>query len=292
MSAAPPAAAAAAAVPATAGVLSPAAALDAVSAIIAQCGARGQRWSDPDFVPSAAAICPPTSPNASLYTHLSVDWPRAFSGGADGGGADAKAGGVERLFGGHDPSPTSIVQGKLGDCYVIAALSLVATHPPLIRRLCLTATPLLKGAGASVSAETDLAMALAASAETVGVAAFQLFSGGDWKAVVIDDCIPCAPSFSSSAGGGGGGAPLFAHIRPPSGSSKAPPPVWLPLLEKALAKRYGGSYDALRGGSISEALVDLTGAPVEDFNLTKPENKGTLPPSCARCPLAFLSTAH
>jgi len=38
------------------------------------------------------------------------------------------------------------------------------------------------------------------------------------------------------------------------------------LLEKAYAKLYG-SYAAICGGNVSEALRDLTGDPVRDFNL-------------------------
>jgi hypothetical protein len=47
--------------------------------------------------------------------------------------------------------------------------------------------------------------------------------------------------------------------------------MWLPLLEKAMAK-YMGSYEALcEGGNLSDALVDLTGGSVESFDLTSPQ---------------------
>ena len=44
--------------------------------------------------------------------------------------------------------------------------------------------------------------------------------------------------------------------------------LWLPILEKAYAKLYGG-YGAISGGNCSEALRDLTGCAVLDVNLAR-----------------------
>ena len=56
------------------------------------------------------------------------------------------------------------------------------------------------------------------------------------------------------SGGGGGGQQL-----------------WTSLLEKAYAKAHG-SYNAISGGWVSEALLDLTGAPTESIDLSEEEN--------------------
>ena len=64
--------------------------------------------------------------------------------------------------------------------------------------------------------------------------------------------------------------------------------VWIPAIEKAYAKLYG-SYGAISGGDIAEALRDLTGFPVLDLKLdhgdAKEEAKGTLDNFLSRRPL-------
>jgi hypothetical protein len=43
----------------------------------------------------------------------------------------------------------------------------------------------------------------------------------------------------------------------------------VPLIEKAYAKSHG-SYRAISGGEIAEALLDLTGCPCETINFDRP----------------------
>ena len=70
-----------------------------------------------------------------------------------------------------------------------------------------------------------------------------------WKFTVLDDFIPCSPF----------GKPLFGHYL--EGWD------WVCLLEKHFAKKYQ-NYWNLRTGSCRSALVDLSGCPVQSFNLS------------------------
>lgn len=68
----------------------------------------------------------------------------------------------------------------------------------------------------------------------------RLFKHGAWQAITIDTMLPCKAD----------GTPLFCRA---SGGQV----LWPSLLTKAMAKLHG-SYAALGGGHVAEALVDLT----------------------------------
>ncbi|KAI9194919.1 hypothetical protein LWI28_010135 [Acer negundo] len=72
---------------------------------------------------------------------------------------------------------------------------------------------------------------------------------GEWVPVVVDDWIPCESL----------GKPAFA-------TSKKGNELWVSILEKAYAKLHG-SYEALEGGLVQDALVDLTGGAGEEIDM-------------------------
>ncbi|XP_038983004.1 calpain-type cysteine protease ADL1-like [Phoenix dactylifera] len=72
---------------------------------------------------------------------------------------------------------------------------------------------------------------------------------GEWVPVVVDDWIPCESP----------GKPAFA-------TSKKLSELWVSILEKAYAKLHG-SYEALEGGLVQDALVDLTGGAGEEIDM-------------------------
>ncbi|KAJ7980590.1 calpain-type cysteine protease DEK1 [Quillaja saponaria] len=76
---------------------------------------------------------------------------------------------------------------------------------------------------------------------------------GDWVPVVVDDWIPCESP----------GKPAFA-------TSKKGNELWVSILEKAYAKLHG-SYEALEGGLVQDALVDLTGGAGEEIDMRSAE---------------------
>jgi hypothetical protein len=71
--------------------------------------------------------------------------------------------------------------------------------------------------------------------------------------VVVDDWIPCESP----------GKPAFA-------TSKKQNELWVSILEKAYAKLHG-SYEALEGGLVQDALVDLTGGAGEEIDMRSPQ---------------------
>ncbi|XP_065878809.1 calpain-type cysteine protease DEK1 [Euphorbia lathyris] len=72
---------------------------------------------------------------------------------------------------------------------------------------------------------------------------------GEWVPVVVDDWIPCESA----------GKPAFA-------TSRKSNELWVSILEKAYAKLHG-SYEALEGGLVQDALVDLTGGAGEEIDM-------------------------
>lgn len=129
--------------------------------------------------------------------------------------------------------PNDIRQGALGNCYFLSALSALAEFPGRIKRL--FDTQEYEPSGAYVVYMCDV---------------------GEVKAYVLDDYFPCTTL----------GKPAFSGPRIDKGTSE----LWVILLEKAWAKRFG-SYYAISEGITNDALRDFTGAPCEDIS-TKNEN--------------------
>jgi calpain-15 len=120
--------------------------------------------------------------------------------------------------------PEDILQGYLGDCYLLSAISALATKPALVARL------------------FDINEIIPESCYAIW-----LNINGEWKEYILDDYFPVCDE-------GEGISFCFAR-------SKADE-IWVNLLEKAYAKAYG-SYARLDGGWPIEALKDLTGAPYD-----------------------------
>lgn len=173
---------------------------------------------DDDFTPFLPSLPDGTPGVAADVRDVAFMRPAQFLGADDGAPA---------LFGDAGPTCADVVQGSLGDCFFLAALSVVATRPRALRKLFVTQE--MNGNG---------------------VFACRFFYNGSWKTVVVDDRLPIHGSSS----------------RPRYGHNGKKNELWVAVAEKAYAKLYG-SYDAICGGNVSEALRDLTGAPVRDVNL-------------------------
>ncbi|KAK5077010.1 hypothetical protein LTR64_005511 [Lithohypha guttulata] len=160
-------------------------------------------------------------------------------------------------------SSDDIIQGNLGDCWLLAAFSILTCNEKLVKNICVIQ-----------------------DAE-VGVYGFVFYRDGDWHQTIIDDKLYLrAPSYDESGDvvlgmygvqqrdqersyndlfQTGSKSLYFASCREEN-------ETWVPLLEKALAKAHG-SYAALSGGQTGEAIEDLTGGVTTEIYTTNILNK-------------------
>jgi len=122
--------------------------------------------------------------------------------------------------------PNDIKQGMLGDCYFLSSLSALAENAQRIQRMFDTA-----------------------DYDYTGCYKLRMFDMGRLAEIIVDDFFPVDPSTGELAFSG----PKIDH-----GVTE----LWVILLEKAWAKRFG-SYWRVDAGYTNEALTDLTGAPSE-----------------------------
>jgi len=122
------------------------------------------------------------------------------------------------LFDGIEPN--DLLQGQLGDCWLVAAAASLAEFPNAVRKI-FEYTP-------EITPDGNYSL--------------KLFDHKTDKfiEVLVDEFIPC----------NGEGKPVFAH---PHGNE-----IWVPLLEKAVAKLFG-SYSNLIGGFAGTAFRTFTG---------------------------------
>jgi calpain-15 len=128
-----------------------------------------------------------------------------------------------KLYNGIEPN--DVMQGALGDCWLLAATAAVAEFPAFI-------------------AQT---LFVTQRANPEGKYALRLYDAAahEWEVVTVDDRIPCERPWPWAAP-----EPLFAK--------NAGAELYVLVLEKAFAK-FAGSYANIRGGSAWRAWLAMTG---------------------------------
>lgn len=169
-----------------------------------ECLQKGRLWEDPDFPATDSSIfyqkAPSVWPGIEWERPPKIcDRPEMFVGGAT------------RL---------DVNQGALGDCWLLAAVSCLATNERLLQNVVVP----------DQSFDKDYA----------GIFRFRFWSYGHWIEVLVDDRLPTKYEKL-----------IYMHSQERS-------EFWSALLEKAYAK-LNGSYESLTGGLTIEALTDFTG---------------------------------
>ena len=93
---------------------------------------------------------------------------------------------------------------------------------------------------------------------SVGAYGVRLYKNGQWENIILDDFFPILKGLEEEPVTRGA---AFAY-------SKEFKELWVPLVEKAVAKYYG-SYSELQRGHVHHALQDLTGCEAEEIFLSK-----------------------
>ncbi|KAM9501339.1 calpain-5 [Clarias gariepinus] len=132
-------------------------------------------------------------------------------------------------------STRDLHQGSLGNCWMVAATSCLATEPSLWKKV--------------IPDHMEQEWNPKCPHLYAGIFHFRFWRLGQWIDVVVDDRLPVSED----------GTLLFCR-------SATPREFWSALLEKAYAK-LNGCYEALEGGNTAEALVDFTGGVSEPLSL-------------------------
>ena len=160
-----------------------------------------------------------------------------------------------------EASSNEVLQGALGDCWFIGALSLLATRDELLEGG-LSKYKITKDFQVTPQIAREMTEGVYPPVfrtyEKYGIYVFKFFKNFRWRYVIIDERIPCYKSNKT---------PVFARCKDLS-------ELWVPLIEKAYAKIHHW-YEALVSGFIDDGLTELTGFVAEKVNLH--DNKGIFP---------------
>ncbi|CAM9184574.1 unnamed protein product [Hapterophycus canaliculatus] len=161
----------------------------------------------------------------------------------------------EPVYFSDEPGSSYLNRGRLDDTWLLGALGVLASHPGVLIENLFASEP------------DDFVR--------YGVYTCRLYKNGEWQEIVTDTRIPCADNPKSKGDGvflgqkvSGGPTPMYGHGLNLNEQ-------WVPMIEKAYAKLHG-TYESINGGSVGEALVDLTGGCCENMSFTSEKAKAMI----------------
>ncbi|XP_071086234.1 calpain-5-like [Haliotis cracherodii] len=188
------------------------------NALKKECKEKGTLFIDPEFPPDDRSLFYTKGKLAGvawMRPKQIVDNPKLFVEGA---------------------SSNDVSQGRLGNCWFVAASSCLAQYSEIWNKVIPDAT----------GQEWDDQK----PDNYQGIFRFMFWRYGEWTEVVIDDHLPVI-----------NGELVFIH-------SQSKNEFWSALLEKAYAKFFG-CYESLDGGDLNEALEDFTGGVSDTYEMEK-----------------------
>ena len=169
------------------------------------------------------------------------------------------AGNSEWFFIKDEASSNEVIQGELGDCWLIGALSVLASRNELIEGG-LSKYKISKNFIVTPKIAKEMTEGVYPPIfkiyEKYGLYVLKLYKNFSWRYVIIDDRIPWYKSTKT---------PIY-------GCWKDLSELWVPLIEKAYAKLHQ-CYQSLNLGYIDDGLSDFTGLITEKVNVIGPKGK-------------------
>ncbi|CAN0393668.1 unnamed protein product, partial [Ectocarpus sp. 12 AP-2014] len=159
----------------------------------------------------------------------------------------------EPVYFSDDPGSGCLKRGRLDDTWLLGALGVLASHPGILIENLFASEP------------DDFVRYGVYTCRQATVSTF--YKNGEWQEVVTDSRIPCAHNSKSKGDDILLGQRVPGNPTPMYGHGLNLNEQWVSMLEKAYAKLHG-SYESINGGSVGEALVDLTGGCCEKISFT------------------------
>jgi Ca2+-binding EF-hand superfamily protein len=159
-----------------------------------------------------------------------------------------------------------VMQGALGDCWFISALSVLATKDHLLRGE--FSESILKDGNIDdeeyLMLSTGVYPPLFHGFRKKNIFCLRFFKNFKWRYIIIDDRLPCKKIFNDVQ------VPKLIY-----GKCRNESEFWVPLIEKAYAKLHG-SYESLISGFIDDGLVDLTSFVARKYVISQDEKSSNV----------------